>query len=359
VKTWVRQSWAVAVTLVVHGLLLWGVAPTGVVPPSTSRRVAAHSWVLVEVPPPPPVESLPSAPVHKQFETRKAAVRGGSGGERMGPETSKAPVGSDRPVRESSSAGVSLLPSLGGISGLLPTPAPGFGGTTVRNTPEERGDPAVIAEYQGEVTKRRVDGLLGQGAGAAAVATGNVDPYFGAVVGRMRRALAHAAVPSSLTAGLPPVVQSYGAMAQAFARGELNEPVAANPPMANGLHAGNVDLQRQMEGMALSGKMTARIAGGSQVVVLEAVVELEHVGGGAVALANVVRSSGAADFDELALHHAKKGFLGPENGPDSGVGADGESFRSFWRFTWQPPHVRVELLRLEAGGRHNPFVGSP
>ena len=92
---------------------------------------------------------------------------------------------------------------------------------------------------------------------------------------------------------------------------------------------------------------------------LVTVLELFQVPGGALADATIVKSSGFRDFDEFALHRARKAFAKLEESPDGGFGISPEGWRSVWRFSYMPPGVRVELLRVVKGAPKNQYERAP
>ena len=82
---------------------------------------------------------------------------------------------------------------------------------------------------------------------------------------------------------------------------------------------------------------------------LKTVLEIRQTASGALAETVVLEHSGDAKFDEWVIHQTRKliSDLGEtEDGDTPWHDESSKGFRSVWQFTWEPPKVKVKLIRV-------------
>jgi hypothetical protein len=253
------------------------------------------------------------------------------------------------------------------ISTVLPGIGNGEGddaqGHTVVNGPGEDGDPEVIAEYTAEKVGRKaqnmVDGVLAD----YARNSGTLPPYFSKVqsgmmdgFGKMlpdlsektKREKAHEA----LDPWLVPAEQ-YGKTGSPFANPDDERAVTetglgriANQGGFN--HGDPAEAGRMNQTMQQLGSMQAMM-NAAQRARLKTVLEVRQTSSGALAETVVLEKSGDAKFDEWVIHQTRKliSDLGEtEDGDTPWHDESSRGFRSVWQFTWEPPKVKVKLIRV-------------
>ena len=79
---------------------------------------------------------------------------------------------------------------------------------------------------------------------------------------------------------------------------------------------------------------------------LKTVLMLRQDGDGALAEATVIERSGDTEFDEFVLHLSRKVVRDQGDTSEKGGAPSALGWSSVWQFTWEPPEVKVKLLRV-------------
>ena len=79
---------------------------------------------------------------------------------------------------------------------------------------------------------------------------------------------------------------------------------------------------------------------------LKTVLMLRQDGDGALAEARVIEHSGDLEFDEFVLHLSRKVVRNQGDTSEKGGAPSALGWSSVWQFTWEPPEVKVKLLRV-------------
>lgn len=393
-----------AVSVAGHAVLLWWLRPQ----PSELRGPASlgAGSQLIELDFSGLAEPSEPAPSGAPTATREPAsgARAASGArDRRGPAVAalpgavsvpsvaapagrlSAPLPTDAPVGDASlgavpSGGPVLLPRPGVLgaapgevlSGLSASEA--SSGRTVVNGPGEEGDARALREYDAERASRSVQGQLEQEIAAARRTSGMLAPYFARLQEQMRQGSLDAASgfdsgPSArgMAAGafeaLRQGASDYGRTGQildrASAERSLNDSAPGKLAASGGGQLVDLGLLKGLGAIAAGEKLAGAMKRARRLVT---VLELTQDAQGAMSSAVVLERSGNAAFDELVLHRARKvvrelGEVAPEDG---GLGSSyPEGWRGIWRFTWEPPEVRVELLRVLRGLGPGPRLVAP
>lgn len=380
-----RGAWALLLSLFVHALLagwmLFGQPERA--PLSAASRPIEIEIIEVEAPRPPKPEpeaqaQAPEPPRAPQQKAKKKAAEAApieavvapapaAGGEPGAPQSDHAPV-ADAP------RAVTLQPSLGVV-------LPGLGtgerelskGKTIVNGPGEEPDPVAMREYTEENIKRRLDEDLLNGAAAARMRSGLVDPYFTRLGASLNDGLGKAGVQlRDRKVGEILREEVFGTWSETASRyGKDGNPLGsaaeerrvvesglgrvANEGRVNGLSGGDVNGQREMgKAMQQFGAMEALVAS-AQRARLRTVIELRQDRSGALAEAVFLERSGDAKFDEFVLHEARK-VVTRTGEVEDGLEPYKEGWRTVWAFTWEPPKVKAKLLRVLKGLPAQPLL---
>jgi outer membrane biosynthesis protein TonB len=383
-----RISWALLISLGLHGIVLLWIA---LKPPPAGLKEAHREPIelnIVELPPPErPVEKpkpkepevQPPKTVEKPSEKQKPEASVASAAQPQPPTS--APAGSQKGARGTGSSSPDAPRTMTLVPGSdFPVASAGEPdgpkGHTVVNGPGEAPDAVAMNEYTGEKLTRRMNSMTEGIAGRARAGAGVVDPYFMHARSALEGDMSDGDVPKPKDKSLAReafkgylgTLERYGKTGNPLGEGELKD-------------WDNYSLGRgETQGMAMQGRdsewggimrqaeqsMAAQAATQRALdhAVLSAELELVQEPGGGIADSHIVKSSGYRDFDEYVLHHARKVFLKLEDPPEKGHGISPKGWRSFWRFSYFPPsvaerrgqRVRVELLRVETGsGSGNPL----
>lgn len=381
-----RSAWALAVSLLLHALLVLLL----VLAPEDKGRVApppaAIQLEIVVLEPKPP-EAKPPDPQPEPVRPVKPPVARGTAKKKTaeiviapsapGPTSSEARP-SPGPRTLDAPRDVTLVPG-----GEFAIKAGGDGlevegprGHTVVNSPEEQPDPVAMQEYTQEKLGRRTGAMVEGMVADAKSRNGLVDPYFMGARSAMEAEMSSGAVPlpkekDALREGVKGFIQNqerFGKTGSPFAAGD--EPKWKDYSVARSENQGMAmqlrdpewgAVMRQAEQSMAAGDATSRVMDHAWV---EAILELTQEPGGGVADAHIVKSSGSRDFDEYVLHRARKVFLRLDDPPQEGHGISSAGWRTLWKFSYWPmsiadkrgQRVRVELLRVEKGqGSGNPL----
>lgn len=362
---------ALLLSLVFHAggaflLLRYAPAPK---PVETRKPIEVEFRIIPRETPQPMPKQVP-APAQQPTKTAKKAQSKPQSSE---PHPAEATPPSAISAQERGSRNADE-PRANGTASLQPrisTVLPGIGngegddaqGHTVVNGPGEDGDPDVIAEYTREKVGRKaqnmVDGLMGD----AARNSGTLPPYFSKVQSGMmdgfgslfpdlseksKQEKAHEALDPWL---LP--AANYGKTGSPFANPdeerEVTETGLGRRADQGGFNHGDpAEAGRMNQTMQQLGSMQAMV-NTSKRARLKTVLEIRQTSSGALAETVVLEKSGDAKFDEWVIHQTRRliSDLGEtEDGDTPWHDESSNGFRSVWQFTWEPPKVKVKLIRV-------------
>ena len=383
-----RSAWALAVSLLLHALLVLlvvflpedkGSAPMA--PKPIELEIVVLEPKPKEPEQPKPAEPRPPQPVKPPVargtaKKKTAEIVIAPAPSAPGPASSSAPSAGPRTL--DAPRDVTLVPG-----GEFAIKAGGDGldvegprGHTIVNSPEEQPDAVAMQEYTQEKLGRRTGAMVEGMVADAKSRNGLVDPYFMGARSAMEAEMSAGAVPlpkdkNALREGVKGFMQNqerFGKTGSPFAAGD--EPkwkdysIARNENQGMAMQLRDPEwgaVMRQAEQSMAAGEATSRVMDHAWV---EAILELVQEPGGGVADAHIVKSSGSREFDEYVLHRARKVFLKLEDPPQEGHGISSAGWRTLWKFSYWPmsiadkrgQRVRVELLRVEKGqGSGNPL----
>lgn len=368
-----RIAWAVMLSLAAHGGLAWYLAtrpkPPAQAPANTPIEVAIFQ--TPSAPPTPPTRRPAVVPPPKPTALQSARAET-TPAERNAPSTAQ-PSGQAAGATSvaDSPRAIALTPSgtfVVAPSGSEDAPK----GHTISNRPDERPDPLAMAEYEAEKLQRQTQEMAEEMVGNAQSGP-FLHPYFTKALAAMRKDVAKADVPTPKKSVGERVGQGIGAWqasAQQFGKsgspfgdGRKSEGASGTEMGRAAMGSGNglsgvtdVDLARRLQ--AGQQMMAAQSLAVDELLKAALVTEVElwQLPDGALADATVLKSSGFRDFDEFALHRARKVCAALDEPPEEGFNMPVDGWRSVWRFSWAPPSVKVELLRVLKGKRANAFA---
>ncbi len=366
-----RLNWALFASTMLHGLLIgWvllSVPAPGAVSKSTSRPIEME--LVVVPPPPPPVAADPVAPkpaavkqATKQPPPERPKVVASAAAEPekvTGAPSAQITEHADSPRQGSPF----LVPRLG-------TVMPGLGtgahenersGYTLRNGPGEEPDEAAVREYTALRAQKRINDYLGELLGKAQRESGIVAPYFTHLQANLVQGFKGVDVKltkrSTATMLREELVETYTEPAQRFAK--TGSPLANDEQARQfsdsslgrtldrgGIPGGDVHDQRMLQAGLQSMAFTAVIRDSAARPRLKTVLMLRQDGDGALAEATVIEHSGDSEFDEFVLHLSRKVVRNQGDTSEQGGAPSALGWSSVWQFTWEPPEVKVKLLRV-------------
>jgi hypothetical protein len=368
-----RLHWALFASVLLHALLiLWVVlAPPEASKPPKGSQAIEMDLVMVAPPPAPVPEQVapqpkpvtkqaskaPSAPKQPKPAAAPAAV---AEPERVATAPS-APIGeqADSP-RQSSPF---LVPRVG-------TVMPGLGdgtheseaaGRTVRNGPGEEPDAVAMREYTAERAAKRINDQIGDLLGKAQRENGMVDPYFTQLQTGLTEGFKGVDVKlSKRSTGAmlrEEVVETYTKPAERFAKTgsplendeqarQFSDSSFGRTLERGGIPGGDVHDQRMLQAGLQSMAFTQVIKDSASRPRLKTVLMLRQDGDGALAEATVIEKSGDSEFDEFVLHLSRKVVRSQGDTSEKGGAPSALGWSSVWQFTWEPPQVKVKLLRV-------------
>lgn len=266
--------------------------------------------------------------------------------------------------RASGAGGASLQPR---ISTVLPGIGNGEGddaeGRTVVNGPGEDGDPEAIAEYTREQVGRKAQNLVDGVMGDVARNSGTLPPYFSKVqsgmmdgFGKLLPDLSEKTKQQKAHEALDPWLvpaETYGKTGSPFANPdderEVKETGLGRIADQGGFnHSDPAEAGRMNQTMQQLGSMQAMVNAAKRTR-LKTVLEVRQTSSGALAETVVLEKSGDAKFDEWVIHQTRKliSELGEtDDGDTPWHDESSKGFRSVWQFTWEPPKVKVKLIRV-------------
>lgn len=365
-----RLPWALIASLLLHALLLGLVVWKAPADRSSSASAKPLEIELVMVA--PKVEPAPTRPVSPLppavAATSKKGLRRPSADPAAAPEAiatapaawPSAPVGkqADSPRRSDAF----LVPRVGSV-------LPGLGsgeeteaaGHTLRNGPGEEPDAQAVREYTAERNQAKLDDQLGEMVAAVQRQTGLVDPYFTRLQADLSGGFKGAHVElSERTAAQTfkqEVVDTYTGPASQFGRtgNPMSDPEQARPFNESsfgrtlergGNQLGDAHDQRMLEAGMQSMAFTQVIRASASRPRLKTVLMLRQDGDGALAETTVLEHSGDSEFDEFVIHLTRKVVRDQGDTSETGGGPSALGWSSVWQFTWEPPQVKVKLLRV-------------
>jgi hypothetical protein len=234
-------------------------------------------------------------------------------------------------------------------------------GHTRRNGPGEEPDQAAVREYTAERAKERLDNQLGEMVADAQRKNGLVDPYFtrlqAELVAGFQGSKVQLSSRTTQEAFQQEVVGSYVDPAQRFAKTgnpmadpeqarQFNESSFGRLLERGGSQLGDSHDQRMLEAGMQSMAFTQIMKDSVSRPRLKTVLMLRQDGNGALAETTVIERSGDKEFDEYVLHLTRKVVLVQGDTSESGGAPSALGWSSVWQFTWEPPQVKVKLLRV-------------
>ncbi len=369
-----RLHWTLIASLVLHALLLAVMLVRNASGPAAVAKQKPLEIELVLVEPkaeavvapapapvaPPQVKPSPVRLAAKRPVATASAPEPAAVAEASAPS---APVGA--PADSPRAGSPFLVPRVG-------TVLPGLGagddseaaGHTVRNGPGEEPDVAAVNEYTAERSKVKLDDVLGEMVATAQRNSGLVDPYFTRLGADLAEGFKGAKVQLSKQTSAETfkqeVVDTYVAPAERFAKTgnpmgdpeqarQFNESSFGRTLERGGSQLGDPHDQRMLE----AGMQTMAF---SQIIKdqvsrprLKTVMMLRQDGDGALAEATVLEHSGDNEFDEFVIHQARKVVRDQGDTSEAGGAPSAFGWSSVWQFTWEPPQVKVKLLRVLRG----------
>lgn len=228
----------------------------------------------------------------------------------------------------------------------LPSSGQRRGGTTVVNGPGEEPDPIAKAEYESAEVARKLNAELAQDIGTMAREVGTTPLQFVRVEQAMRASLAKRQPARTAV----PLGEAVRKVAQAIFTPEVTKEAAdkvANSALGHSIAMGTVpttgaDDQRWREQAA--GLMGAALSHQQRINApqLTTVLEMVTTARGTLAELNVVEKSGDPVFDESVMHMSRAVVRGLADEGEGGLGT--AWWKSTWRFTYEPPKVKVRLM---------------
>lgn len=371
--------WALLASLVLHALVgLY--AYFGPKPERTQsggpRPIEVELTFREEPKPPPPVVTpveVQPAPVVPEKTAKKKQP---AAAQPAAPQVAQ-PVGPTEPSAPATTSGVvadkgdsprqnapflvprvgTMLPEMGTESALAEAP-----GRTIKNGPGEEVPEVAMREYVAETAKRRLDDDLSGIVADAQRKNGLVDPYFTRLLEDLNTGFKGADVKltkrGTMQAVKEEVIDTYTQPAERFAK--TGSPLAndeqARPFTESsfgrtidrgGVPGGDIESSRMLQAGLQSMAFTAVIKDSAARPRLKTVLMLRQDGDGALAEATVVQHSGDLEFDEFVLHLSRKVVRDQGDTSDKGGAPSAYGWSSFWQFTWEPPEVKVKLLRVQ------------
>ncbi len=367
-----RLHWALAASVLLHALLIaWMVLspPEKGGAPKGARPIEVELVMETPVAPAPAVVAAPVAPevpqkkqASKQAEKAQRPTAAPVAAAAAEPQTGAAPtVGeqADAPRQTSTF----LVPRVG-------TVMPGLGngsdeseaaGHTVRNGPGEEPDAVAVREYTAERASKRLNDQLGDMLAKAQRDNGLVNPYFTHLQADLVEGFKGVDVKltkRSTGAMLrEEVVETYTGPAERFAK--TGSPLANDEQARQfsdssfgrtldrgGIPGGDVHDQAMLQAGLQSMAFTQVIKDSAARPRLKTVLMLRQDGDGALAEATVIEHSGDSEFDEFVLHLSRKVVRNQGDTSENGGAPSALGWSSVWQFTWEPPEVKVKLLRV-------------
>lgn len=362
------------VSLALHGLVaLWAVSRPRPVPPPPPHQAIELEMVVVAPKAPAPKEVAPAAVVPPAAAPKTKAKAAEAPPAPPAPVAAAAPSTANMPLTDSPSAtfvvpapspngpSAKLLPRVGLVAPDALAQGRGVGtGVTTRNSPDELPDPVAMKDYRNEQTGRALQKMAEGMAAASRVGISPPHPYFGQLGSSFREGLSKGNVAHrQLTTGeaIADSVESWRKPAEQFARNS-NPGISADEAKrhqqrslaraAERVNAtGDVNNGRWLEGGAqMMGSIQAIFEASSRER-LRVVVELVQDQTGALAVVNIMESSGDTQFDDYVVHRVRR-VVRDRGEVEAGVPGFGRGWRSVWRFTYEPPKVGATLLQVQA-----------
>jgi hypothetical protein len=362
---------ALTASVLLHAALLCFVLWRGPVKPGEGRAPKPIEMQIVMVEPvvaPAPPTPAPPPPPKTPTRSPRAESRGAPSKPSQ-PEVAAAPTAPAGPSAPTAEAADSprgsspfLVPRVGSV-----LPELGYGeeseaqGHTLKNGPGEEPDKLAVREYTEERTKVKLDDDLGEMVAAQQRKNGLVDPYFTHLAADLQQKFVGAKVKltpkTSAETFKQEVVDTYVQPAERFAKTgnpmadpeqarQFNESSFGRTLERGGTQLGDAHDQRTLEGGMQSMAFTAVIKDSAQRPRLKTLMMLRQDGDGALAEASFIEKSGDDQFDEFVLHLTRQ--VVRDQGDTSEVGGSPSAWgwSSVWQFTWEPPQVKVKLLRV-------------
>lgn len=252
-----------------------------------------------------------------------------------------------------------MLPEMGTEAALADAP-----GKTVRNGPGEEVPAEAMREYTAERAKARLDDQLGEMVAKAQRENGLVDPYFTKLQDDLRGGFVGVDVKLTKRGTgqmlKEEVLDTYTAPAERFAKTgsplendeqakQFTDSSFGRTIDRGGVPGGDINSSRMLQAGLQSMAFTAVIKDSASRPRLKTVLMLRQDGDGALAEATVIQHSGDLEFDEFVLHLSRKVLRDKGDTSETGGAPSAYGWSSVWQFTWEPPEVKVKLLRVLKG----------
>ena len=364
-----RLYGALVASVMLHAwLIVWFLSSAP--PAGTEKKSSGAIEVQMVMTSPPaapaprvvPVAAAPgSTPKHASAKPQKSASSKAASSSAQLPGVAAGPtVGeqADAPRQGSSF----LVPRVGSV-------LPGLGsgdeseapGHTVLNGPGEEPDEAAVREYTAERAGKRINEEIGNLLGKAQRENGILDPYFTHLQSDLTAGFKGADVKLSKrsTAKMlkEELVDTYTQPAERFAKTgsplandeqarQFSESSFGRTLDRGGIPGGDVHDQRMLQAGLQSMAFNAVIKDSASRPRLKTVLMLRQDGDGALAEATVIEHSGDSEFDEFVLHLSRKVVRDQADTSETGGAPSALGWSSVWQFTWEPPEVKVKLLRV-------------
>jgi hypothetical protein len=372
-----RLPWALLASVFLHALLIGWVLLAAPEPGQKGKTARPIEVDLVMVAPqaPAPIQAPVPEPLPPQKPVTKQASKEPlkkkqpqAAAEPTGPvepqtvaTAPSAPVGEQADTPRQSSP--FLVPRLSVVM-------PGLGngsdeseaaGHTLRNGPGEEPDEEAVREYTAERAGKRINDHLGDLLAKAQRENGLVAPYFTHLQADLNAGFKGVDVKltkrSTATMLREEVVETYTQPAERFAK--TGSPLANDEqarPFAEssfgrslergGAPGGDVNSDRMLQAGLQSMAFTQVLKDSVARARLKTVLMLRQDGDGALAEARVIEQSGDTEFDEFVLHLSRKVVRTQGDTSENGGAPSAFGWSSVWQFTWEPPEVKVKLLRV-------------
>ncbi|HZA49471.1 MAG TPA: hypothetical protein VE549_01955 [Myxococcaceae bacterium] len=358
---------------------------------AVAASVALHAAALFLIcgAPPRPVEPPPQlvdfdfvVSAQPQLAPPSEPPKGGTKARRTDPVVPPAPIerstaadepsstGSDAPLAKSEAPPVLVpSPSLAERLGAGAQPEESGSGQTIVNTPQERPDERAVAEYTAENLQRRLDADLKRDVAEVRTRNGLSPRYFTRVQEALRDAFGGAPVEvtkkspvQEIAGAVIDAVETWRLPAEQF--GRTGSPVTspdqtraveesglgrmmernAYPSSDEGARRSMVQTLQQLATLDILAKSARRVR-------LRVIVALHHDWSGALADVRILESSKDPEFDAWVLHLTRRVFRehGERDHDSVDLPYEAEGWNSDWQFTYEPPRMRVKLLRAWPG----------
>ncbi|WP_240486462.1 ferrichrome ABC transporter substrate-binding protein [Hyalangium minutum] len=215
-------------------------------------------------------------------------------------------------------------------------------GRTLQNRPEEVPDPQVLAEYQAEEARARIQGMAEDTLATARANRGVTPPYFR----QLQRSFAEQLV--------DPPSPDVDVLAKRMVRDQIDAiqrfGKTGSPVVAPEQRDHRLEQQNRIQAAAEAGRATNMymVDVTAPVLALAAVVEVWQEPDGKLRGLKLLMSSGDPTFDSWAVSRLRHAFATVSAPPDAGVGIHDSGLRTRWRLEEYlgNPRVQIHLIGI-------------